>query len=39
MRATRQCFSYDIVYYAIREVSTAKSLDETLVCDHSNERY
>lgn len=37
--SAEQCFSYDIVYYAIREVLTAKSIDEILVCDHSNESY
>ena len=39
MRASEQCFSYDTVYYAIREVLTAKSIDETLVCNRSHESY
>ena len=38
-RAIEQCVSYVTVCYAMREVLTAKSIDETLVCDHSNERY
>ena len=30
---------YCLIYYALKVVLTFKSVDETLVCDHSSESY
>ena len=39
MKATKQCFSVVLFIMLYKVVLTFESVDEILMCDHSNERY
>ena len=39
MKAIEQCFHVVLFIMLYKVVLTFKSVDETLVCDHSNESY
>ena len=39
MKATEQCSHVVLLIMRYKVVLTFKSVDETLVCDHSNESY